>query len=90
MEYVTLHYVKKRISKIVFGTAARRGSALAEKLQKGKLYAAGLVSAGEKPIKGDNPTLKGKNCFITPHISWAAVEGGQRLVDFAIENVKVS
>ena len=62
--------------------------ALAEALQTGKIYAAGLDAVREEPIKEDNPLLKAKNCFITPHISWTSVEGRQRLVDFAIENIK--
>ncbi|MBR5742618.1 MAG: D-2-hydroxyacid dehydrogenase [Clostridia bacterium] len=62
--------------------------ALAEALEGGKLYAAGLDTVREEPIRPDNPLLHVKNCFITPHISWTAVEGRQRLASFAIENVR--
>ena len=62
--------------------------ALADALNSGKVYAAGLDAVRDEPIKADNPLLTAKNCFITPHISWTAVEGRQRLATFAIENVK--
>jgi len=61
---------------------------LAEALNSGKVYAAGLDAIREEPIRNDNPLLRAKNCFITPHISWAALEGRQRLVGYAIDHVK--
>ncbi|MBQ1186168.1 MAG: D-2-hydroxyacid dehydrogenase [Clostridia bacterium] len=61
---------------------------LADALNSGKIYAAGLDAVRNEPISEDNPLLAAKNCFITPHISWTAVEGRQRLATFAIDNVK--
>ncbi len=61
---------------------------LAEALNCGKVYAAGLDVVSVEPIKADNPLLKAKNCIITPHISWAAIESRQRIMDAAIENAK--
>ena len=36
----------------------------------------------------DNPLMDAPNCFITPHISWAAKECRQRLVNTSLENVR--
>ena len=61
---------------------------LADALNSGKVYAAGLDVVSSEPIAGSNPLLKAKNCNITPHISWAPKESRQRLMDVAVANVK--
>ena len=61
---------------------------LAEALNSGKIYGAGLDVAAIEPIKEDNPLLTAKNTFITPHIAWAPRESRQRLMDIAASNVR--
>ena len=61
---------------------------LRDALDNGKVYAAGLDVVSTEPIRGDNPLLGAKNCFITPHISWAPKESRARLMNIAVENLK--
>ena len=60
---------------------------LAEALNSGKVAAAGLDVVFKEPIAADNPLLCAKNCLITPHMSWAAIESRRRLMDIAVNNL---
>ena len=60
---------------------------LADALESGKVYAAGLDVVSAEPIAGNNPLLHAKNCFITPHISWASRESRARIMDMAANNL---
>ena len=63
-------------------------SDIANALKSGKLscYCADVLST--EPPKSDNPLLNAPNCFITPHIAWAAYETRLRLMGILEGNVK--
>ena len=62
--------------------------ALAEALESGRIKAYCADVMTEEPPKADNPLLKAKNAYITPHIAWATFEARQRLIQVAIDNVR--
>ena len=61
---------------------------LADALNSGKVYAAGLDVVSTEPIRGDNPLLGAKNTIITPHISWAAQAARQRIMEMTADNIR--
>ena len=61
---------------------------LADALAKGVIMAAGLDVMVNEPPAEDNPLLRQKRCFITPHIAWATCEARQRLMSQTVANFK--
>lgn len=65
-----------------------READLADALNTGRLSAACLDVLEKEPMSPDTPLKNAKNCIITPHTAWAALETRQRLVDIVCENVR--
>ena len=61
---------------------------VADALNAGKLRCAAVDVVSVEPIVGSNPLLTAKNCIITPHMSWAAVEARGRIVDITAGNIR--
>lgn len=62
--------------------------ALARALDEGRLAGAGLDVLPTEPPEPGNPLMHTRNCFVTPHISWATAEARGRLMREAVENVR--
>lgn len=76
----------------IFINTARGGlvveADLAEALNSGKLYAAGIDVVSKEPMTPDNPLRTARNCMFTAHIAWAPYEARIRLMDLAVQNLK--
>ena len=60
---------------------------LAEALNAGQIAGAGLDVLSAEPPPPDNPLLTAKNCYVTPHISWATRSARARLLEVVVENI---
>ena len=82
---------KMKTGVIILNTARGKlvnESDLACALNKGKVYAFATDVVQKEPIDSNNPLLKAKNCYITPHIAWAPLETRERLLDITVDNLK--
>ena len=61
---------------------------LAEALNSGKIAAACLDVLDAEPMSPETPLKHTKNCIITPHTAWAALETRQRLLAIVCENLR--
>ena len=83
----------KKCKKTAFIINTSRGpvvdeNALADALNSGKIAGAGVDVLSTEPPEKDNPLLTAKNCFITPHIAWAAFETRERLMGIFKSNIE--
>ncbi len=61
--------------------------ALANALNNDRIQGAGVDVLRVEPPTDDNPLFHAKNCYITPHIAWAAYETRKRLMGILEDNL---
>ena len=62
--------------------------ALADALNSGRIYAAGVDVLTQEPPCAGSPLIGARNCYITPHVAWATRAARERLDKIAFDNVR--
>ena len=62
-------------------------NALVERLQSGRIAAAGLDVFWEEPLPADHPLLTLDNAVLTPHVGFNTPEAAAAMLDMAIDNL---
>lgn len=62
--------------------------ALADALNAGRIYAAGVDVLQQEAPRDGSPLIGARNCYITPHIAWATQAARQRLMQIALDNLR--
>lgn len=62
---------------------------LANCLNQQQIAGAGLDVLSVEPPVPDNPLVTARNCLVTPHIAWATKEARARLMDMAVNNLRL-
>ncbi len=63
-------------------------AALTEALKNGTIRGAGIDVLDIEPMYKNHHYLTAPNCYITPHVAWAAYEARVRLIDIVAENIR--
>ena len=91
-ELINKEFIEKLKPNAVVINTARGGvadeNAISNALKNGELYCYCTDVLSTEPPKADNPLLSAPNCFITPHIAWAAYETRARLMGILESNIE--
>ena len=63
-------------------------AALTAALKNGTIRGAGIDVLDTEPMYKNHPYLTAPNCYVTPHVAWAAYEARARLIDIVAENIR--
>ena len=62
--------------------------ALAQALESGVIAGAGLDVLSCEPPSPENPLIKARKCYVTPHYAWATLAARKRLMHETVSNLR--